>query len=405
MKIQLMLMAIISSAPVSASATQPAGNNAVQRGEYLATAGDCVACHTAPGGTPFAGGTVIATPFGKLVGPNITPDLATGVGGWTNSQFIRAVKYGYGHSVGYLYPGLPYVYFNTVSQTDLLDIRAYLNTLPPVHNQIIADRLPFPFDIRSVMFFWDQIYFPDKGDYRPDPAKSTEWNRGAYLVQGLGHCAACHTSKGLLGGDHTGNELGGAVLDGWNAPSLQDGARTGLGSWLSTDIVDYLKTGHNQYADASGPMADVVYHSTSHLTDPDLSAIATYLKDDGPVHERAATPISATDPQMQLGAAIYADECAACHTQSGAGVAKLFPSLAGSPQVQSNNPTTLIRVLLEGAQSVGTPHANAAAMPAFAWQLNDTQSAAVLTYIRNGWGNAAQSVSASQVGDVRNKLK
>jgi mono/diheme cytochrome c family protein len=316
MKRQLILVVIFSCALASASAAQPTSENAVQRGEYLATAGDCVACHTAPGGTPFAGGTVIATPFGKLVGPNITPDQATGIGGWSDAQFIRAVKYGYGHSVGYLYPGLPYVYFNKVSQNDLLDIRAYLNTLPPVHNPVIADRLPFPFDIRAVMFFWDQVYFPDKGDYRPDPSKSSAWNRGAYLVQGLGHCAACHTSKGPLGGDHTGNELGGAVLDGWNAPSLQDGLRTGLGSWLDTDIVAYLKTGHNRYADASGSMAGVVYHSTSHMTDADLAAIATYLKDDGSVHEGAATRIAATDPAVMQGAAIYADECEACHTSS-----------------------------------------------------------------------------------------
>jgi mono/diheme cytochrome c family protein len=402
---KFILAAIFLCALAGAGHAQPVGDNDVQRGQYLATAGDCVACHTAPRGIPFAGGTVIATPFGKLVGPNITPDPTTGIGGWTDDQFVRAVKFGYGHNVGYLYPGLPYIYFNNVTRADILDIHAYLDSLAPVHQKIVADQLPFPYDIRKSMFFWDQLYFPDKGDYRQNPAKSAAWNRGAYLVQGLGHCAACHTSKNFLGGDHTGNELGGAVLDGWNAPALQDGVRTGLGAWLPAEIAAYLKTGHNQYADASGPMADVVYHSTSHLNDDDLAAIATYLKDDGTIHETTASALNSSDPQMQLGAAIYADECAACHTQSGAGAAKLFPTLAGNAQVQSDNPATLIRVLLTGAQSVGTPQAGAAAMPAFAWQLDDAQSAAVLTYIRNGWGNAAQAVSAGQVSDVRGKLK
>ena len=386
----------------TAGTTQPADPQTIAEGKYLVYAGDCVACHTAVGGAPFAGGTVINTPFGKLLGPNITPDVATGIGGWTDDQFVRAVKYGIGHRDHYLYPGLPYIYFNKVPRADILKIRAYLATLPPVNNRIHADQLPFPFSIRLGMFGWDLLFFPKTGDYQPDPNQSAEWNRGAYLVQGLGHCAACHTPKNLLGGDRTHQELQGAVVNGWNAPPLVNDQHTGLAAWSADDIETYLKTGHNAFADSSGDMADVVTHSTSHLTDADDKAIAVYLKSLPGSGVAPLAPIAATDPAMIAGGHIYADECAACHTGAGTGLPLIFPALAVSPIVQAETPATLLQIVLHGGRSVATTTApTASAMPAFGGQLTDQEIADVSTYLRNSWGNAAPAVSAEQVAKVR----
>jgi mono/diheme cytochrome c family protein len=381
----------------AADPTTTAAAQTIAEGKYLAAAGDCEACHTAAGGVPYAGGTVIHTPFGNLVGPNLTPDKATGIGAWTDDQFVNAVKDGIGHDGERLYPGMPYVYFNKVPRADILKIRAYLATLPPVHNEIKSNQLPFPFNIRQGMIAWDLMFFANTGDFRPDPTRSAAWNRGAYLVQGLGHCAACHTDKNALGGDRTGQELQGYVVDGWNAPSLADDA-AGIGTWTVADIATYLKTGHNAYADATGPMADAITHSTSHLSDADLTAIATYLKTVPGSGTPRPAPLQASDPAMAEGAQVYADECSACHTSGGIGAPGIFPALKASPIVQAAIPDTLIHVVLDGAQSVATTGApTASAMPAFAAQLDDGQVAAVLTYIRNSWGNAAPAVSADAV--------
>lgn len=383
----------------AAPAALAADPQTVAEGKYLAAAGDCVACHTAVGGTPFAGGTIINTGFGKLVGPNLTPDKDTGIGSWTDAQFVRAVKYGVGHNGEHLYPGLPYIYFNKVPATDILKIRAYLNTLPPVHNQINSNQLPFPFSIRLLMIGWNMLFFPNTGDMMADPNQTAEWNRGAYLVDSLGHCAACHTNKNFLGGDDTGHELQGYVVDNANAPNLTNSA-AGLGAWSADDIATYLKTGHNAFADSAGPMADVITHSTSILTLADDKAIGVYLKSLGD-STPAPAPIAATDPAMVAGAKIYSDECAACHTNAGTGLPNIFPALKGSPVVQADPPATLTHLLLHGGQSVGTATASASAMPAFGGQLTDEQAADVLTYIRNQWGNAAPAVTADQVNKAR----
>lgn len=381
----------------------PVDARSIAEGKYLATAGDCIACHTAPGGAPFAGGAVIQTPFGQILGPNITPDKKTGIGNMTDQQFVDAVKYGIGHQ-GRLYPAMPYVYFNKVPSGEILKIRAYLNTLPPVHYKVISNRLPFPYGIRPLVRGWRLLFFSGNGDYRQDPSQSAEWNRGAYLVQGLGHCAACHTPKNALGADKTGKELQGEVLAGWNAPNIT-GAWNGVGVWSVQDIAAYLKTGHNQYAYASGPMADVVFHSTSYLTDADLAAIAVYLKALPGQGGAAPQPLAAEAPVMREGAKIYRDECSACHTESGSGQAGLFPAFTRNPAILAENPVTLVRVTLQGAQGVGTTASpTAPSMPAFAGLMSNRQIAAVLTYIRNSWGNAAPAVRADAVSRARNSL-
>jgi mono/diheme cytochrome c family protein len=377
----------------------------IERGRYLAVLGDCISCHTAPGGKPFAGGAALETPFGALIGPNITPDIATGVGAWSEEDFRRAMHEGIGRGGARLYPAMPYPAYTKVTRDDVSAIWAYLRSLDPVRNEVQPNQLKFPFNVRRpATSTWDLINF-QPGVFQPDPAKSNAWNRGAYLVEGLGHCGTCHTPKNITGGDRGSEALQGALLQDWYAPDLTEDPRTGIGSWSIEEIVRYLKTGANSYDIASGPMAEAVSNSTSKMTDADLLAIATYLKDRAPRSGRAVTALAAANPRMVAGQAIYEDRCAACHSHSGAGVPNLFPRLANTPLVQSADPTSLIRVVLIGSRAVATSAApTAPAMPAFGWNLNDTEVADVLTYVRNTWGNAASAVQPEDVTKLRGRL-
>jgi mono/diheme cytochrome c family protein len=374
----------------------------IERGRYLAVAGDCASCHTVPGsGQPFAGGRPIETPFGTVVGANITPDSETGIGAWSDDQFVRALREGKGHDGELLYPAMPYPYYTKLTESDALAIRAYLNTVTPVRNAVVSNTLPFPLDIRQGMAAWNALYFTS-GEFKPDPAKSTEWNRGAYLVEGLGHCGACHTPKSALGGDDNAHAFQGYALQGWFAPNITNDSERGLGRWSVADIAAYLKNGHNPTTASTGIMAEEITLSSSHMIDADLTAIATYLKALPNQTAATAAAIPASDPKMVAGEAIYADECSACHGPDGKGVPYLFPSLAGSSNVRSADPTSLIRVVIEGARSVATAgEPTGPGMPSFAWKLNDDQAAAVLTYVRNAWGAAAPAVDATQVGEGR----
>ncbi len=377
----------------------------IERGRYLAVLGDCTGCHTAPGGKPFAGGLALQTPFGTLVAPNITPDPETGIGNMTNEEFLAALHEGRGHNGKRLYPAMPYPAYTKMTDDDVLAMRAYLATVAPVTNRVVSNQLPFPFNIRLSLVFWNGLEFTS-GRYQPNPQKSAVWNRGAYIVQGAAHCGTCHTPKTLLGGDKNSAALTGATLQGWFAPDITNDPRKGIGGWSRDDLVQYLKTGANKWTLASGPMAEAVFHSTSRMSDEDILAIATYLKDSGEGGASARPqPVAADNNAMRAGAAIYKDSCAACHKDSGEGEVNLFPRLAGSALVQSDDPTTLVRVVLHGTRAVSTSGApTAPAMPAFDWRLGDAQVAAVLTYIRNNWGNAAASVSASTVASQRAAL-
>ena len=238
-----------------------------ERGRYLAIVGDCTACHTAQSGAPFAGGRPVETPFGTLLTPNITPDRETGIGAWTDAEFLRAMQQGIGRDGRHLYPAFPYPWFTRVSDGDLLAMRAWLQTLPPVRNQVHPNQLPFPYSVRASLIAWNALYFRP-GLFTPNASRSAEWNRGAYLVEGLGHCGACHTPKTALGGNEAGRALQGGPILGWNAPALDGDTRTGLGSWSADDIVTYLRSGHTDHAAAGGPMAEVVENSTSMMTVP-----------------------------------------------------------------------------------------------------------------------------------------
>ncbi|KAA0075206.1 cytochrome c [Tardiphaga sp. P9-11] len=385
-----------------ASAQDPQSFDRVEKGRYLSVLGDCAGCHTAQGGQPFAGGLALDTPFGKLVAPNITPDRDTGIGNMTDDEFVAALHDGRGRNGKRLYPAMPYPAYTRMSRDDILAMRSYFKTIQPVNNAVESNQLPFPFNIRLAMAFWNWLNFTP-GRFQPNPQKSAEWNRGAYLVEGPAHCGTCHTPKTALGGDKTATPLAGATLQGWFAPNITANTHNGIGGWSKDDLVAYLKTGANQYTLASGPMSEAVTHSTSQMTDEDLAAIATYLKDSGvPSDGAKPTPVAASDKVMRVGEAVYKDSCAACHKDNGSGELHLFPKLAGSALVQSNDPTTLAHVVLNGARAASTAGApTAPAMPSFDWRLKDDQVAAVLTYIRNTWGNAAAPVPASAVATKR----
>jgi mono/diheme cytochrome c family protein len=405
MRRPLTIAALLASLTGAASAQDTQSFDRIERGRYLAVLGDCAGCHTAPGGAPFAGGVALQTPFGTLVAPNITSDPDTGIGNMTNDEFLAVLHEGRGHNGKRLYPAMPYPAYTKMTDDDVLAMRAYFATVAPVNNRVVSNQLPFPLNIRLAMAFWNRLNFTP-GRYQPNPQKSAAWNRGAYIVEGPAHCGTCHTPKTLLGGDKNSVALTGATLQGWFAPDITNDSRKGIGGWSSDDLVQYLKTGANKWTLASGPMAEAVSHSTSRMNDEDILAIATYLKDSGTGTASAKPePVAANDNAMRVGAAIYKDSCAACHRDSGQGEINLFPRLAGSALVQSDDPTTLARVVLHGTRAVSTSGApTAPAMPAFDWRLGDAQVAAVLTYIRNAWGNAAGSVSVGAVTSQRAAL-
>ena len=398
----LLPMLVISIAGAHAQANDAQDFSVIARGHYLAIVGDCTACHTAAGGKFLAGGRPLETPFGSLVAPNITPDVATGIGGWSDDTFYSAMHKGV--SDVHLYPAMPYPYYTKASREDVMAIRAWLNTVPPVVNEVHSNTLPFPFNVRATMIGWNELFFTP-GDWHDRTDKSAEWNRGGYLVEGLGHCGACHTPKNALGGDEDSRQLQGYALQNWFAPDITGDKRVGLGAWSSGDIVDYLKTGTNRFTSASGPMADEISNSTSHWTMDDLRAAATYLLDQPGGGPSPQQPVGASDPVMQAGGAIYVDECSACHTANGNGVSRLLPALKGSAAVQQAKPDSLLHVVLGGTRAVASEGApTGAAMPAFGWKLTDEQVAAVTTYIRNAWGNAAPAVTADDARAMRQAL-
>jgi len=374
----------------------------VARGRYLAVAADCKACHTNPGGQPFAGARPIRTPFGIVYSANITPDPKTGIGKWTEPDFYRALHKGVAHGGKNLYPVFPYPYFTRMSRPDVDAIWAYLLTLPPAYQVKPPNKLPFPLNIRFLLKIWNALFFKP-GEFRPNRAMSAEWNRGAYLVWGPGHCGACHTPKNFLGADRNGHALQGGTLDNWAALDLTGDPRRGLASWSQGDIVEYLRSGRNARAAASGSMQEVIYYSTSRMSDSDLAAIATYLKQLPPRrHVRGVRP--PTEGAMRAGQAIYTDTCAACHGANGEGQPRHYPALAGDVAVQASDPATTIRIILEGSRAVPTPaKPTAPGMPAFAWKLSDEEIASVATYVRNAWGNRATPVSKGKVAKLRKR--
>ncbi|WP_410712077.1 c-type cytochrome [Bradyrhizobium sp. BEA-2-5] len=404
----LLVGLMLALSPIGASAQQKAADPAVlAKGEYLARAGDCIACHTAREGKTFAGGLPMKTPFGTLYTSNITPDPQTGIGTWTSDQFYQMMHNGRFPDGGLVYPAMPFASYTKVTREDSDAIYAYLRTVPPVRQLNKPHDLTFPFNNRSLILGWRTLFFRE-GEFKPDPTKSAEWNRGNYLVEGLGHCGMCHTPINALGGTSQSEAFKGGLIpmQNWYAPSLTSNKETGLGDWTIEEIVDYLRKGVSAKGAVYGPMAEVVYNSLQFLNDDDARAMAVYLKGlaQGGPPEKASTSLPSAESSLLLsfGKSIYDRDCASCHGATGQGMPPDYPPLAGNQSIQMVSAVNPIRMVLNGGYPPGTsgnpmPHG----MPPFAQKLSDDEVAAVVTYIRTAWGNRGEPVSARQANELR----
>lgn len=386
----------LCSAPAWASSPE-----LIAKGEYLARAGDCVVCHTGPGERPFAGGLRMSTPLGDIYTTNITPDKETGIGNDSFDDFERAMRHGVGRDGHRLYPAMPYPSYAKISKDDLQALYAFfIESVPPASRKNAPSEIRWPLNMRWPLRAWDMI-FTDKIGFTPDPAHDEAWNRGAYLVQGLGHCGSCHTPRGIffqekaLDGQRSAY-LSGGNLDNWFASSLREDPDFGLAKWSEADIVTFLKTGHNKHATAFGTMIDAVNNSTQYLTDADLTAIAVYLKS-LPANQ-ASTEVASTPVSDKA----YIQQCAACHLADGKGHAPYIAPLAGNAAVMDPDPASLINITLNGSSRIvveGMP--DAYRMPQFRVLLKDEEIADIVSFIRSGWGNKGAPVTANQVAKIR----
>jgi mono/diheme cytochrome c family protein len=377
----------------------------VARGEYLARAGDCMACHTAPGGAPYAGGRGIATPFGVVYAPNLTPDADTGLGRWTAAEFWRALHNGRSKDGRLLYPAFPYPNYTRVTREDADAIFTYLQSLPAVAQPARAHALRFPYGTQAALAVWRALFFVP-GAAAPDPAQTAAWNRGAYLVNGLGHCAACHTPRNALGATSDARAFSGGLIpvQNWYAPALNVASEAGLAGWPVEDVVALLRTGVAPHGGVSGPMAEVVFRSTQYLSGEDLRAMAIYLRALPPQERPPAAWSKPPASALERGAKVYEQRCAECHGDAGQGKPGAFPALAGNRAVVMADPTNVVRVVLQGGYlpaTAGNPRPYG--MPPFMQVLGDEEVAAVATYIRNAWGNQAPAVATMEVYRTRER--
>jgi mono/diheme cytochrome c family protein len=372
----------------------------VVRGEYLARIGDCISCHTARGGQPFAGGFALETGFGALYSPNITPDMETGIGKWTANDFWQAMHEGKSKNGALLYPAFPYTNYTKVTRADADAIFAYLKSLPSVRRPNKEHELRFPYNQRNLLIGWRALYF-SPGEYKADASQSAEWNRGAYLVQGLGHCDACHTSRNFLGATNKDEGLAGGLLPvtNWYAPALTSNRELGLGDWDIKDLTALLKTGVSGRGAVFGPMAAVVQNSLQYLSDGDLRAIAVYLKSPGQDDAPADQPSEAL---YTAGAKIYDTHCKDCHRANGEGMPPAYPPLASNQSITMRSVMNPIRMVLNGGfPPVTASNPRPYGMPPFSHLLNDQEVAAVVTYVRQSWGNRASAVPVWEVTKSR----
>lgn len=418
MKLQLryLLMAGLVSTAAQAADNQDAA--LIAKGEYLARAGDCTACHSIADGKEFGGGLAIASPMGVIYSTNITPDPEAGIGKYTEQEFADAVRKGIRRDGKHLYPAMPYPDYRGITDEDIHALYVYfMKGVKPVAEKAPETSLMFPFSQRWGMWFWNVAFTEDK-PFAPRHSVPDDINRGKYLVETLGHCGSCHTPRGIGMQEKALNEssdkyLAGGELNGWPVPSLR-----GMPTWSIQNITDYLATGRNDFASVGGEMTGVVEHSMQHMNDQDLHAIAAYLKSlpaDTPVINRRADAEQETKKtadyltqghNLNAGQMLYMNNCEACHWTDGNGAKGIFPRLNGGDVVVADNPTGLINIILQGAQTPSTPKApSVMAMPGFASRLSDEQVAQLATFVRSGWSNNAQAVSVKDVKDIRESLK
>lgn len=390
----------------------------VARGAYLARAGDCVACHTAKNGAPFAGGLPIGSPLGTIYSTNITPDRRTGIGTWSFDDFARLMRHGEVKAGYVVYPAMPYPSYARLTDDDLHALYAYFMTaVPPVSQPNRQNGIAWPLSMRWPLKLWRALFAPKPQPFAPPAGMSAETARGAYLVTGLGHCGSCHTPRGftlqekaLTNQDGPVYLSGGGAIDGWIAPSLRNEHGGGLANWSADELVQFLKTGKTARTAAFGAMNDVIVDSMQYMNDADLHAIAAYLKSLGPYDGKA--PAFAYDAHLAKalyegqaaspGARLYLDRCAACHSSNGKGYGKAFPALAGNPILQTSNPTSAIHIVLSGGAQPGTRAApSALTMAPYASLLDDAQVAEVVSFIQTSWGNRGRPATAEQVARMR----
>jgi len=413
------VVALASLDACAALAADPADAGLVEHGRYLATAGDCVACHTTADGKPLAGGLPLQTPFGAIVSTNITPSKTYGIGNYSLAQFADALRKGVRADRARLYPAMPYTSYAQVSDDDVKALYAYfMNAVAPVDAATPQTGLPFPFNIRLMMAAWNLLFLDGK-PFAPDTSKSAEWNRGAYLVRGLTHCSTCHTPRNLLMGEEGSRDLGGADIGGWYAPNITSDVNSGVGGWREQDLINYLRIGRaTNKAQAAGPMAEAIDHSLRHLNDGDLRAIAAYLKTVPALHDdadtrpafawgTAADDVSSIrgaelpkDPNQMSGPQLYDAYCATCHESGGEGADNgILPSLFHNTALGSINTNNLVMAILEGVHP--QPNAPDLLMPGFANELSDQQIATLGSYLVQRYGNPKAQVTPKQVGELR----
>jgi mono/diheme cytochrome c family protein len=387
--------------PVTASAAQPTGAALIARGEYLTRAADCAACHTVPGGRPFAGGLAFRLPVGTIYAPNITPDPETGIGTWTDAEFVRALHRGIGRKGNNLYPAFPYAEYALLSTDDVLAIRAYLATQQPVRAETPRNELRFPFDQRYGLRAWNLLYLPSH-PFTPDPAKNEAWNRGAYMVEALGHCGECHTPRNLMMGQDSSRKFAGAEQVGWHAYNLTSDRTHGLGGWSDAQLAQYLSTGRaDAHGPASGPMAEAIEDSLRYLTQDDIHAMVAYLRDiapqpDGPPAVQAGAPVPVVDA---LGAHLFEQACQGCHLPNGDGRQSPWAALRGSHTAGDPAGTNLVQVLTHGTQiqtSQGVMF-----MHPFTGAYTDEELAALADYTTAQFGFRQSTVTPEQIRQQR----
>mgnify|MGYP001471836001 CR=1 FL=1 len=385
---------------------------AMSAGEYVAKAGDCTACHTAPGGAELAGGMKFPTPLGAIYATNITPDKLHGIGAYSFEEFDRAMRQGVAKDGHRLYQAMPYTSYTGLSRDDVLAIKAYLFSLPPVKQANPQNDLSFPFNQRWGMKFWNLAFFHEQR-FTPDLNKDEQWNRGAYLATALGHCGECHTPRNLGFGLNQSKHLSGEVVQGWFAANITPDKQTGIGGWSDQQLSQYLATGHAPgRSSAAGPMAEAVENSLQFLTPEDNLALVKYLRDIEPIAGDAAaavnlqpkgagasTPILPGGQEQSLGRRVFANDCSGCHQWNGPGRQSEYASLVGSTAVNDPQGRSVVQAILKGTSiSIGERHEM---MPAFGSAYSDEEVAAVANFVVGHFGDKQGKVTAKQVAEQR----